>query len=232
MANILILSYDRPLSARLADALSVGGHTVEVETPDCAPASACASPIDLVIADLERGDQPATGLLRQCRSQHEQAAVLALSANRDEADAVVALLAGADHYVRKPVGLLELLARTEALLRRASAAVSGPTPRGFRDIELDATSNSVWRNGRRIPLAPMEFRLLEALINRRGAVITRSELLREVWRSSSDKRTRTIDLHISQLRRKLERDPHNRLVIETVWAHGYRLGIREQSLAS
>jgi len=232
MPIIQIISYDQALAAKLGDALSAGAHAVRVATPALSPPDEQSNHVQLVILDLDGADGTGHALTRRWRAACQGASLMALSANRDEADAVVAFRAGADHYVRKPVGLLELLARVEALLRRASAAARRPASTRFADIELDRMSNCVRRHGRVLPLSPMEFRLLDALVSRGGAVISRRELLEEVWRSSSDKPTRTIDLHVSQLRRKLDRDPRNSLVIETVWAHGYRLSIQARSIAS
>ncbi len=147
--------------------------------------------------------------------------VLVLTARSEEADKVRGLRLGADDYVTKPFGVLELLARIEALLRR-SRAVTAKTY-GFGGVEVDADRRTVTRDGQPVPLTPMEFDLLLALLRRDGAVASRIELLQEVWGHSAAVLTRTVDTHVAELRRKLERDPALPEFILTARKAGYRL---------
>jgi DNA-binding response OmpR family regulator len=153
--------------------------------------------------------------------------VLLLTARGDESDKVRGLRLGADDYVTKPFGVLELLARVEALLRRAAggagAAGPGPAVERFGDIEVDPASRTVRRNGRTVGLRPMEFDLLLALLRRRGAVASRLDLMREVWGHQAAVLSRTVDTHVAELRRKLEKDPAVPRHILTVRKAGYRL---------
>jgi DNA-binding response OmpR family regulator len=154
--------------------------------------------------------------------------VLILTARGEEADKVRGLRLGADDYVTKPFGVLELLARVEALLRRAGNGAMGgargksPVER-FGDVELDPSTRTVTRTGKAVYLTPMEFDLLCALLRRRGAVASRLELMREVWGHQAAVLSRTVDTHVAELRRKLEPDPTNPRHILTVRKAGYRL---------
>jgi DNA-binding response OmpR family regulator len=142
---------------------------------------------------------------------------------------------GADDYVTKPFGVLELLARVRALLRRAArepmptVAVASPADGSsiacvdFGVVRIEPAARRVTRAGEEVPLAPLEFALLEALARRRGAVATRLDLLREVWGYSAAVVSRTVDTHVAELRRKLEDDPARPRHILTVRKVGYRL---------
>jgi DNA-binding response OmpR family regulator len=132
---------------------------------------------------------------------------------------------GADDYVTKPFSTAELLARARALLRRSAMNSTGQSEvERFGDIEVDPASRTVNAGGRQVDLSPKEFDLLLALLKRRGAIATRAELLKEVWRyENTDVMTRTVDIHVAELRRKLEADPSNPDFILTVRKVGYRL---------
>jgi DNA-binding response OmpR family regulator len=153
--------------------------------------------------------------------------VLILTARGEESDKVRGLRLGADDYVTKPFGVLELLARVEALLRRAGNGSSGarakPVVERFGEIEVDPATRTVLRGGKPVYLTPMEFDLLCALVARRGVVASRLELMREVWGHQAAVLSRTVDTHVAELRRKLERDPSNPRHILTVRKAGYRL---------
>jgi DNA-binding response OmpR family regulator len=154
--------------------------------------------------------------------------VLVLTARGDEADKVRGLKLGADDYVTKPFGLLELLARVEALLRRAtpppSAEPAGapPAPIRFGEVEIDLATRSTRLRGGEVALTPKELDLLLALIGRGGRIATRVELMREVWGHRAAIISRTVDTHVAELRRKLEHDPANPRHIVTVRKAGYR----------
>jgi len=154
--------------------------------------------------------------------------VLILTARGEEADKVLGFRLGADDYVTKPFGLLELLARVTALLRRAGRAPKGAASANgeverFGEVEVRPASRSVFVRGEEVSLTLKEFDLLLALLQRRGAVASRLELLQEVWGHRAAVMTRTVDMHIAELRRKLEADASNPRHILTVWKVGYRL---------
>jgi two-component system alkaline phosphatase synthesis response regulator PhoP len=152
--------------------------------------------------------------------------VLILTARGEEADKVHGLRLGADDYVTKPFGLSELIARVEALLRRGRGAeepVSGkPESYVFGDVVIDTNGHLVTRGGKRVALTPREFDLLLALVRRPGVALSRVALLRQVWGHQADVLTRTVDIHIGELRKKLEAEPAEPKHIVTVWKTGYR----------
>jgi DNA-binding response OmpR family regulator len=164
-------------------------------------------------------------VLKTLRDEGRQMPILILTARGEEADKVRGLRLGADDYVTKPFGVLELLARVEALLRRTAPLGpdgAGP-PERFGTVEVIPASRTVLRAGRAVALTPKEFELLLALVRRRGAVASRMELLTEVWGYSAAVLSRTVDTHVAELRRKLEADPAAPDHILTVRKAGYRL---------
>ena len=149
--------------------------------------------------------------------------MLVLTARQEEIEKVIGLKSGADDYVTKPFGILELLARVEALLRRSDNFVSDIEIIGALQIEISA--RTVMLEGKRIDLAPREFDLLLALVEHRGRVVSRQQLLTDVWRHQGQVVTRTVDTHIAELRRKLEKDAANPKYIKTVRKAGYRFDV-------
>jgi DNA-binding response OmpR family regulator len=156
--------------------------------------------------------------------------VLVLTARGEEADKVLGFRLGADDYVTKPFGLLELLARVDALLRRAGRdGARGREVERFGDVELDPAARTVRRAGEDVALTPKEFDLLLALLRRRGAVASRASLLKEVWGHRAPVHSRTVDTHIAELRRKVEREPSAPRFILTVPKVGYRFHDAERA---
>ena len=179
-----------------------------------------------MILDLMLPGMDGYRVLRALRSEGFERPVLILTARGEEADKVIGFRNGADDYVTKPFGVLELLARIEALLRRTTGAArpqTTPPAERFGDVEVDRTARTVTRQGMPVYLAPMEFELLLALLQRKGAVASRQDLMREVWGHSAVVVSRTVDTHIAELRRKLEHDPAEPRHILTVRKAGYRL---------
>jgi two-component system response regulator MtrA len=165
-------------------------------------------------------------VLKSLRDDGLEMPVLILTARGQEADKVLGFRLGADDYVTKPCGVLELLARVGALLRRSRMAdhrVPLEAIERFGEVEINPASRTVAKGGTAVALSPKEFDLLLALVRRRGAVASRVELLREVWGHRVEVMTRTVDIHIAELRRKLEDDPSQPRHILTVWKAGYRL---------
>jgi DNA-binding response OmpR family regulator len=149
--------------------------------------------------------------------------IVVLSARGAEADKVAALDLGADDYVTKPFGILEFLARVEALLRRATAPAALRRVDRFGDIAIDREARTVLRGGELVSLKPKEFDLLVALYDHEERAVSRVELVRDVWGYSDSVITRTIDTHVAELRRKLEKEPRTPAHILTVQRYGYRL---------
>jgi DNA-binding response OmpR family regulator len=181
---------------------------------------------DLVILDLMLPGLDGYEVLSRLRKSGNRSPVLVLTARGEESDVLTGFDRGADDYVTKPFSTAELLARVRALLRRAGGTSSTerlPVER-FGDIEVNPASGTVIRDGEPVTLTPKEFDLLVALLRRRGAVASRAELLGEVWAyANPDIETRTVDVHVAELRRKLEGDPANPRHIVTVRKKGYRL---------
>ena len=227
--RILVIEDNPDLAYGLRNNLEIEGYEVEVAKDGTKGLSrARAARPDLVVLDLMLPGMDGFRVLRALRDDGIAMPVLILTARGEEADKVRGLRLGADDYVTKPFGVLELLARIEALLRRVSASRKNggpPTPAfdKFGAIEVLAPSRTVLRDGSPVPLTPKEYDLLIALLLRDGAVITRSELLIEVWGYSAEVMSRTVDTHVAELRRKLERDPANPKHILTVRKTGYRL---------
>jgi DNA-binding response OmpR family regulator len=224
--RVLIIEDNHDLAFGLRNNLEIEGYAVDVaqDGPSGLAAARRTAP-DLIVLDLMLPGMDGYRVLRHLREAGLTMPVLILTARGEEADKVLGFRLGADDYVTKPFGVLELLARVQALLRRSRPA-AGTGKRGvhrFGEVEVDLATRTVRRNGHVVALTPMEFDLLVALLERHGAVVSRVELLTEVWGHSSAVLTRTIDTHIGELRRKLEADPSTPRHILTVRKAGYRL---------
>ena len=229
MMRVLIIEDNHDLAFGLRNNLEIEGYAVDVaEDGPSGLAAAHRGAPDLIVLDLMLPGMDGHRVLRQLRADGVSVPVLILTARGEEADKVLGFRLGADDYVTKPFGVLELLARVEALLRRTRADDRriAPDLHRFGDVEVEIATRIVRRNGRAVPLTPMEFDLLVALLQRGGAVVSRVQLLTEVWGHASDVHTRTIDTHIGELRRKLEQDPSAPRYILTVRKAGYRLAQR------
>ncbi len=226
MSRILVVEDNANLAYGLATSLELEGHEVVLADDGAAGLRAARErPPDLVILDLMLPGMDGYRVLRALRDEGAAMPVLILTARGAEADKVLGFRLGADDYVTKPFGLAELLARVAALLRRAGQAPVAAAPPAvcFGDVEVDPGSRLVRRRGEEVQLTPKEFDLLWALLRRKGGVAARLELLAEVWGHRAAVMTRTVDMHVAQLRRKLEDDPAAPRHIVTVWKAGYRL---------
>ena len=226
MARILVVEDSRDLAAGLANNLEIEGYSVEVAT-DGVRALQIASdrPPDLVVLDVMLPELDGFRVLQALRRKEHRCPVLILTARGEESDKVRGLKLGADDYMTKPFGLLEFLARIEALLRRSSTTgiPERDAEHRFGSIEVRPASREVMRDGRRVRLTPKEYELLCVLLRHQGMAISRAALLREVWGHAGEVVSRTVDTHIAELRRKLETDPSNPRYILTVRKYGYRL---------
>jgi DNA-binding response OmpR family regulator len=218
---------DNPdLAYGLRNNLEIEGYEVDVaaDGPSGIARTRSWKP-DLMILDLMLPGLDGYRVLRTIRAEGFDHPTLILTARGEESDKVMGFRHGADDYVTKPFGVLELMARVEALLRRATkqATRSQDGFVRFGEIEVERGSRTVRRRGTSVYLAPLEYELLLALYERNGDVASRHELMRQVWGHQADVVSRTVDTHILELRKKLEDDPARPNHILTVRKAGYRL---------
>jgi two-component system, OmpR family, alkaline phosphatase synthesis response regulator PhoP len=225
LTRILLIEDNPDLALGLRNNLEIEGYEVTTAADGRAGLEVLpeVNP-DLLILDLMLPELDGFRVLKTLRQKAPTLPVLILTAKGEEADKVRGFRLGADDYVTKPFGLLELLARVERLLQRsperreAHAAV-----RRFGRIEVDPSARTVRREARLVPLTPKELDLLLALLDAQGRAVSRLELLREVWGYSPAAVSRTVDTHVAELRRKLEDDPSSPRHILTVRKLGYRI---------
>ncbi len=229
MARLLLVEDTADLAFGLRTVLEFEGHEVEIaEDGDRGLERAREYAPDLVILDLMLPGKGGYEVLRELRGAGVRTPVLILTARSQESDVVMGFDLGADDYVTKPFSTLELVARVRALLRRARQDQAGGRTsqrlERFGEVEVNPATRTVLKGGEAVELTPKEFDLLMALLLRRGAVASRTELLSEVWQyGNAEIMTRTVDVHIAELRRKLEPDPANPRHILTARKAGYRL---------
>ena len=223
----LLLVEDEPgLQLALSDRLTAEGYSVETAGDgNLAVTRATGEPFDVIVLDVMLPGRDGFDVAKTIRSQGIQTPILMLTARTQVFDRVVGLKLGADDYLTKPFETIELLARIEALLRRAPSAPSGMTLERYQfgDITVDVRKTEVMHKGQLLDLSAKEFQLLKYFIEHRGATVSRDELLQEVWGYHAMPSTRTVDVHVAWLRRKLEDDPRNPQLITTVHGMGYRL---------
>jgi two-component system, OmpR family, alkaline phosphatase synthesis response regulator PhoP len=227
MTKILIVEDHEDLARGLANNLEIEGFDTEIASDGSVGLErARASRPDLLILDLMLPGMDGYRVLSELRDEGDTIPVLILTARTAEHDKVRGFREGADDYVTKPFGLLELIGRVHALMRRSgktNGRSDGTASFRFGDVEICPGTHDVLVNGEQVMLRPKEFDLLMALARRKGSVVGRLELLREVWGYGSDVVSRTVDTHVGELRRKLEKDPAVPRHILTVRKTGYRL---------
>jgi DNA-binding response OmpR family regulator len=220
MARVLLAEDDEAISEPLARALRREGYDVEVRGDGTeALDSATGGAVDIVVLDLALPGMDGLEVCRKLRANGAGTPVLILTARAEEVDAVVGLDAGADDYVTKPFRLAELLARVRALLRRGGDGVPSS---GAQDVRIDVDSHRAWVAGEELTLTSKEFDLLRVLVRDAGKVVSRDQLMREVWDTEWFGSTKTLDMHVSWLRRKLGDDAARPRYISTVRGVGFR----------
>ncbi len=225
IARRILLVEDEPsLVTTLVDRLRSEGYEVEsVGDGDHAVVHPAIGFVDLVILDVMLPGKSGFDVCRDLRQRGIQTPILMLTARSQVVDRVVGLKLGADDYLTKPFEMIELVARVEALLRRGRAPVaSGEGRYAFGDVQIDFRRAEVLRQDRPVSLSALEFKLLQYFIAHRGALLTRDELLDNVWGYDATPVTRTVDVHVSSLRQKLERNPGHPEFILTVHRLGYK----------
>jgi DNA-binding response OmpR family regulator len=219
--RVLVVEDDISLGSVVQRGLVEDGHAVDLERTLAGARRAVAiSTYHLVVLDLGLPDGDGLSLCRELHATADPPRVLVLTARDATGDKVLGLDAGADDYLTKPFDFAEFGARVRALLRRPENARS-PLLK-VADIELDPAAHTVRRRGVTVPLTAREFAMLHFLMDRSGQVVTRTELLEAVWDAHYDGLSNVVDVHVANVRRKLEL-PGNPAPIETVRGVGYRI---------
>lgn len=222
--RVLVVEDEPALVLTLSDRLRAEGYEVDAaETGDDGLRLARDGSFDIVLLDVALPGKGGFDVLRDLRQQRVETPVVMLTARGQVVDRVLGLKLGADDYVPKPFDMMELLARIEAVLRRRrGAAPTAASAYSFGDVRVDFRRAEVLRGGEPVELSSLEFKLLRYFIEHRGALVTRRELLEQVWGYPGVLQTRTVDVHVASLRQKLERHPAKPEHIVTVHRMGYR----------
>ncbi|QPK81683.1 response regulator transcription factor [Schaalia sp. ZJ405] len=220
MTTVLLVEDDPAISEPLARALGREGYEVRAHGTGRGALGELEG-ADLVVLDLGLPDIDGLDVAREIRSDGNPVPILILTARTDEVDMVVGLDAGADDYVTKPFRLAELLARVRALLRRHGPEVSD-TDLVAQDVRVDVAAHRAFSGDKELQLTAKEFDLLRVLIRDAGNVVGRETIMREVWGSDPTGSTKTLDMHVSWLRRKLGDDATSPHYITTVRGMGFR----------
>ena len=221
---VLLVEDDDGIATPLAAALRGDGHEVIRVATGGDAVRAAAQGVSAVVLDLGLPDIDGVEVCRRLRVVAPGTPVLILTARTSEADVVVGLDAGADDYVTKPFRLAELLARLRALLRRTAADPSRATHRivSAQDVRVDLDARRAWVAERELDLTPKEFDLLALLVSEAGTVVDRKRIMRDVWDTNWFGSTKTLDMHVSWLRRKLGDDANHPRYVTTVRGVGLR----------
>jgi DNA-binding response OmpR family regulator len=218
VTSILLVEDDVAIAHPLVRALEREGFTVDHVTMGAAALDASSRHIDLVLLDLTLPDQDGLDVCRSLRGHDERLPIIMLTARSEETDIVVGLDAGADDYITKPFRLAELLARVRVRLRLAAPR----QPPRVNGVLVDPEAHRAWQEDTELELTPKEFDVLALLVLDAGRVVARQRLMQEVWDEHYYGSTRTLDMHISALRKKLGDDPANPRLITTVRGVGFR----------
>ncbi len=223
--RILLVEDEPGLVLTLTDRLTSEGYAVEsVSDGESAVDRSTDSSFDLIVLDVMLPGKNGFDVCRDIRQRSIKSPVLMLTARSLVVDKVVGLKLGADDYLTKPFEMMELLARVEALLRRAETPtkVDGMETHAFGGIQVNFRSAEVKRDGEPVALSALEFKLLRYFIEHQGATISRDEMLNEVWGYDAMPSSRTVDVHVAWLRQKIEPNPSHPQFILTIHGLGYK----------
>ena len=223
MERILVVEDDRAVRKVLKRLFESEGYAVELTTDGVAGLAAfrTAQP-SIVVLDLRLPGMSGRDVCREIKSAAPSVPVIVLSAASDVVDKVVLLELGADDYVTKPFSPREVLARARAAMRRSARAPDRENVYAFDGVSVDFAKMELTRDGQRVTLTAQEFKMLKFLLQNAERVVSREELLNEVWGYQNYPTTRTVDNHILKLRQKLEKDPANPVHFRTVHGAGYK----------
>ena len=223
MRKVLIVEDDQAMAVALRDGFTYEGYTVQVARDGSAGLRmASEKGLDLVILDVMLPRMSGLDVCKQLRSDGNSTPIIMLTARGQEIDKVLGLKCGADDYVTKPFSFLELMARVEAVLRRASKKDEQLDLYQFSDVTLNFKNFEATKGGKPLDLSSREFKLLKYFIEHRGEAVSRDQLLDSVWSYHGFPLTRTVDMHIAKLRQKIEDSPADPRYIITVHRVGYK----------
>ena len=225
--RLLLVEDEIGIRVPLADSLRVAGYEVEaVEDGESALRTAPTGGFDLIVLDVLLPDKDGVAVCAELRHKAVNTPVLMLTVKGELEDRVRGFAAGADDYVCKPFEFVELLARIKAIVRRSQ---NSPPPDSsaehvyeFGDVRVDTKRAVVWRSNERILLSAMEYELLRYFLTHAGEILPRSRLLQDVWMAQPKAESRTVDVHVTGLRKKIEENPAHPRWIRTVRGKGYR----------
>lgn len=223
MEKILVIEDDSAVQRALRRTFESAGFEVSISADGASAMETFrASTPRLVILDLRLPGKSGQDLCREIKQESANVPILVLSAASDVLDKVLLLELGADDYVTKPFSPRELLARVRAALRRLNQGSDKIESFSFDDVEVNFSKMELYRDGALVPLTPQEFKMLRFFLNNQERVLSRTELLNEVWGYNNYPTTRTVDTHILRLRQKLEKDPADPVHFRTVHGTGYK----------
>jgi DNA-binding response OmpR family regulator len=229
--RVLIVEDDEAMSIALRDGFQYEGYSVTVaKDGEAGLQMATSEGPDLILLDVMLPKMTGLDICKQLRGEGNSVPIIMLTARGQEIDKVLGLKLGADDYITKPFGFMELLARAEAVLRRtrvpmsavAAATTAPPETYRFGDISIDFKRHEAKKGALPIDLSPREFQLLAYFIQHTGEIVTREKLLDTVWDYNAIPFTRTVDMHIAKLRKKVEDNPSDPKHIVTVHRLGYK----------
>jgi DNA-binding response OmpR family regulator len=223
MPKVLIVEDDMAMATALKDGFAYEGYEIVLARDGAAGLLAAheAAP-DVIVLDVMLPKMNGLDVCKRLRSEGSNVPIIMLTARGQEIDKVLGLKLGADDYVTKPFGFMELMARVEALLRRTSGGARRAEVYGFGDVVVDFKKAELRKRGELVEATARELKLLAYFIAHRGDVVPRERLLDQVWEYDSAPLTRTVDMHVAKLRKKIEDDPADPRFIVTVHRMGYK----------
>jgi DNA-binding response OmpR family regulator len=223
MDRILVIEDDPAVQRALRRTFESAGFEVNVAADGAGAMEAFRNAVPrIVILDLRLPGKSGQDVCREIKREASSVPIIVLSAASDVVDKVLLLELGADDYVTKPFSPRELLARVRAAIRRLQHASGKADVFSFDDVEVNFTKMELYREGKPIPMTPQEFKMLRFFLNNEERVVSRNELLNEVWGYHNYPTTRTVDTHMLRLRQKLEKDPGDPVHFRTVHGTGYK----------